>query len=344
MQKKLDISRLNNQSKIGEEEDNVLSPKNGMADRFGTIAQRRKNLENLAQEETMSKDEIVTWDKLMVCASRVSLEDLFDNILITEERMGITDRTLPDYWKYVAKYVLSLYDENAIGDRYKRLEKFKEEYDQKTRIVDFNRAVNDLARIEKNLKELNKEKDSLEQEINEEEEMKNPIYGPSENNPPKKDWFDKNEDPAIKAVSYGIDAADAIAQSYYMQTVPDSHHFSELEQIKESLRYLKNGYIVAPVPKDDGIHINWPPISIEHMQKGIDNTIANGYKMVLKSQLDDQAITNEEVSQLTEWLNELNVPKKEMGKNGPEYSLMGRVIQLINMIQIDYQNITSFIP
>lgn len=67
-------------------------------------------------------------------------------------------------------------------------------------------------------------------------------------------------------------------QANYMQVIPDSQGYSALEQILESLKYLSWGYEVKPVP-EEGIHINWPPISIEYMIKGIENTIAADYQL-----------------------------------------------------------------
>ena len=306
-----------------------------------------KRIESDAQSMVMSKDEIAKWDELMVCSDRLSLEDLFDNIMITEERMGITDRMLPDYWKYVARYVLSLYDNEAIGDRYKRLDKFKSEYDNIRKSIKVDKSTfEDMLETKRKNKEMDNNITTLYS--TEDRSFIQDLH--------KKGTFEEGLAAHGFSEPNGIDAVEELSKilqkeisgearptsgTYYMQTVPDSHSFSDLAQIKESLRHLKIGYVTAPLPKDGNMRIEWPPISIEHMQKGIDNTIANGYKMVLQSELDNNAVSEEENRQINEWLDDLNVPKKEMGKNGAAYSIVGRVMQLLQMVQSNFQGIND---
>lgn len=78
-------------------------------------------------------------------------------------------------------------------------------------------------------------------------------------------------------VQYSV-GYDPIVAANYMQVVEDSQRYTTLEMILESMKIVLIGYRPKLRPGGDYISI-WPPIQIEEIIKGLENTIKAGYQI-----------------------------------------------------------------
>lgn len=90
------------------------------------------------------------------------------------------------------------------------------------------------------------------------------------------EWMKEYNDSTIKLLL--SEESKRKSNINFHQVVPDSHYYDELTQILLSLNYLLLDYQLKEEPGSD--FVQWPPISIEYMIKGIENTIERGYKLV----------------------------------------------------------------